>query len=137
MPTLLYPIFIGGISAYLAKKQGRNPIPWFCIGAFSPICSLLLLFALPIAGYFLKKKLLKPMKRGKPQDKDSGTVTIDIPPFPGLQVPKEATKKLWYFLDKDNQTMGPMSFALLYQKWKEGQVFATIMVILYQNNHYK
>ncbi len=130
MPTL-YLILIGGISAYFANKQGRNPLIWFAVGCFLPSCTLILLFILPIIGYFFKRKLLKTMGQSKNKPKppqEDGTVTIDIPLFPDLQVSKDATKKLWYFLDSENKTVGPMSFVAFYQKWKNGTILGKTFV---------
>lgn len=129
MPTL-YLILIGGVTAYFAKRQGRNPLIWFAIGCFLPSFSLALLFILPIIGYFFKRKFVKTLNKAarSKKSKENDPLTINVPPFPDLNPSEEAIKKLWYFLDQENQTVGPMSFFAFYQKWKEGKIASKTFV---------
>ena len=55
-------------------------------------------------------------------------MTLDITPSFDLEIEPSALKKLWYFLDKENKTIGPISFQLFYQKWQEGRILASTHV---------
>lgn len=130
MPPIVYSLLAGAISAAIALKQKKNPFIWFGIGMLiGPIGCVILFFALPILGRFMLKRALK--KAGQPttaKNKANEPVTFDVTPSFDLEVEPSALKKLWYFLDAENKTVGPISFQFFYQRWKEGRILASTHV---------
>lgn len=88
---VLFWVFIGFLTSKLAKKRGRNPNAWFCIGLFLGLLGLLLLFILP-APHARKRKNQKPY----------------IPPQ--LKRESDAWIKMWYYLDLNHKQKGPIEF---------------------------
>ncbi|MBM3191285.1 MAG: DUF4339 domain-containing protein [Chlamydiae bacterium] len=99
---LLIPYFlcIGALTAYLAHhKRGRSPLWWFFLGFFFGLMALLTLYLLP------KKTPETPAEQLPPEKP-----TI-LPPM---------TNRLWYFLDNQDNPVGPMSFSALKNKYTQG-----------------
>lgn len=92
-------VVIGGVSAYLAYKRGRNPYAWFAIGFFFGIFGIFAIF------FASGKKKPIPIPKLEP------VLTIQGP-----------TDKFWYYLDPLNQQQGPMSRDAITIAWKEGKV---------------
>jgi hypothetical protein len=95
MGNLLCLFAIGFVGAYVAKKRKLNPFFWFGICAFFGLIPLLIFIFLP---RFLKK----PKANTPPPVKAA-------PPLP---FPAET---IWYYLDENEQQMGPMSFVKLQE----------------------
>ena len=106
--ALLAGAFSGIITAYIAHRKERNPLPWFFVGFIFGLIGLLFFFFLPRA-----KKKETPITLQK------------IGPQPYLFGPAD---KFWYFLDKDHAQVGPMSYSALSDHWKKGSIHPTTFV---------
>jgi hypothetical protein len=95
--ALLIGTFIGLAAAYVAHRKKRNPYLWFFVGFFFGLFGLFFFIFLP------QKK--KTPKKTAPQPFISGP-----------------SDKFWYFLDKSNEQVGPMSYIALSKHWKEGEI---------------
>ncbi|MBI5273176.1 MAG: DUF4339 domain-containing protein [Chlamydiia bacterium] len=93
---------MGLLGAYLAHRRGRNPYAWFCIGFFFGLLGAMFIFFAPAH----KKTALQ------------GESKSSIPSFI-LQGP---TDKFWYYVDKAEQQIGPMSFEALRSAWGQGKI---------------
>ena len=100
---------MGSITAYLAKKRGKNPYIWFGIGMFLGVLGMLILFFMPNK----KKSVQAPTEPIKDDE-----ITIDVTP----EVKPSELEKFWYYLTKGNEQHGPMSFDALKRAFKEGLV---------------
>jgi len=108
LSSLIMWLFFGGFSAYLARRQGKNPFLWFFLGMFFGLFGLVFLLFSP-----------KPAKaRRRAQRQKEEPTTIDITP----KVDPSHKNKFWYYLDPENRQNGPMSFDALVRDWKEGKV---------------
>ena len=105
---LFFWIATGGLSAYLAKKRGKNPYLWFGIGMFLGVLGLFFLLFMPKQ----KKKV--------PEPKKEEGVTIDVTP--------SFKEKFWYYLGEGNAQEGPISFDALKRAFHEGKVSDTTYV---------
>ncbi|MDN3506913.1 MAG: DUF4339 domain-containing protein [Simkaniaceae bacterium] len=103
MPSPLLYIAFGALSAYFARKRGKDPFLWFFLGMLFGVFGLLFLFFDPKA---------KRAKKG-PKSQDPNTIDI-LPAFD----PKH-NEKFWYYLDGQNRQHGPMSFDAIYRLYKE------------------
>lgn len=92
---------IGVLSAYLARKRGRNPYAWFSIGFLFGIFGIFAIF------FASAKKKPSPISTTKSE------------PVFTIQGPID---KFWYYLDPTHQQQGPMSRDALSAAWKEGKV---------------
>lgn len=115
-------ILSGLLIAIYAGYTRKNPVVWFLLGFFSPWISLILLCILPLLRKFLRPRVIVSSRAPSGSKATENPVTFEIPPSFSLHASPEDAAKLWYFLDEDNQTLGPMSFQSLYQKWKSGIV---------------
>ncbi len=124
MWPFFYTLAFGLTGAYCAKKMKKNPYIWFAIGCLCKGYTLVFIFLLPLLTglslYLLRKKIFKALK--SPTSSEDSLTTIDIPPSIELNVDPIAEKKLWYYLNTDSQSIGPMSFQAFYRSWKEGKI---------------
>lgn len=99
-PLMLVSAFLmGGISAYLAYKRGKNPYLWFVLGFLFGIFGIFAIFFTSAP-----KKTLEQM-----------------PPQPILKI-DGPSDKFWYYLDPAHQSQGPMSRDALTAAWKTGKI---------------
>ncbi len=117
---ILYLIIAGG-TAYYAQTKGKNPYLWFAIALLLGIFAPIILFVLT----------LFPNKEKDPQQPPSWP--MEIMPIPEAQLKSEAPiqtelpkkiddSRLWYYLDKNHQQMGPVSIIGLREEWNRGLV---------------
>jgi hypothetical protein len=127
--TILMCIAIAGACSYYAKKQGRNPYVWFLIGLIFGIFGLFLLFLIPMVKYYLQKRLLKRKQAAPQPSSQEKTITIDSA-ISTMDIHTEGhyLEKLWYYLDKENNQFGPMSYTAFKQAWKEGKIHSSTYV---------
>lgn len=117
--SLLFQFVIGCLTAYYAKRQGRNPYLWFMIGFLFGIFAPLVLFYLS----FIKNT-------GDTNGMPGMTVSNPDPELeksPELhskdeQKLREEEEKLWFYLDQSHQQMGPVSIIALRELWNRGQL---------------
>ena len=111
----------GLTGACCAKKLKKNPYLWFALGCVWKIYALLFILLPTFVGilslFFLKKKVTKGPSFGASATEE---VTIEVSPYGDLNVSPQMEKTLWYYLDSDGKTMGPMSFPAFYQARKNG-----------------
>jgi hypothetical protein len=115
----LYFIMAGLVCSCVAKKQNKNPYIWFGVGCLAPICGVLFLLLIP---------MFKKYFRSKTHKKQDRVVTLEVTPICELNPEAGSLNKLWYFLDAENITVGPMSFPVFKQKWKEGKILPTTLI---------
>ncbi len=96
---------IGALSAYLARKRGRNPYLWFAVGFLFGIFGI---FAIFFASGKKKEEAAAPKE-----------------PVFSIQGPKD---KFWYYLDPANQQLGPMSHDAVTAAWHEGKIHMGTLV---------
>ncbi len=104
--SLIILFAMGIYAASIAHKHKKNPYLWFILGFYFGILSLVLL-------YFLIRK-----KKSKKK------TIIKKPPSPieKFFLNNLSLNKLWYHLDNNNNTLGPISSMKLYEEWKKGTI---------------
>jgi hypothetical protein len=105
----IFAAITGVLSAYLARRGGRNPGKWLCIGAILGFFGVLPIFFLP-----KWTKTSKSQAKAEPKPK---VFYIDGP-----------TDKLWYYLDPAHAQSGPMSLTAITAAWKEGKITPTTYI---------
>lgn len=113
-PHPLALLAIGAVSAFLAKKRGKNPFLWFFLGMLFGIFGLIFLF------------FSQPTKahRAPAEGLKSDPNTIDITP----NVSADAKKTFWYYLGAENAQKGPMSFEGILREFREGLISRDTLV---------
>lgn len=102
---VLIALCMGSVCAKQAKRKGRNPTVWFFIGALFGLMGLLILFfQSPI-----EKEQLPPPR-----------------PLPSKE--DRYKQKLWYYLDKQDQQIGPMSYSVLESSFLEEKINSETLV---------
>lgn len=96
--VLVFLLFLGILSSYVAKKRGRDPLIWFAITFFLGLLAMALLFILP------------KVKKAEPQRTTSKPV---------LARRSDAWLKMWYYLDGHHASQGPFEFPEFIKKLKE------------------
>jgi hypothetical protein len=81
---VLFWIFFGFWSSYLAKKKERNPTLWFGLGILLGVVGVILIAILPKP---VKKMLRRP---------------VVVEPMKELPLPK-----IWFYLDRERKAQGP------------------------------
>ena len=99
---LILGALVGLVSAWMARRRNKNPIPWFFVGFFLGFYGLLLFY----------------LYRNNQQKKRTAPSTKPVPQ-PYLAGP---TDKFWYYLDPDNRQVGPMSHSAITNEWKQGKI---------------
>lgn len=95
-------LLFGGASSYFAGQRGRDPFAWFLIGMLLGILGLLLLFLLP------------------PLNKEEEASPVEIP----KEEAEDSSYRLksWYYLDENNEQVGPASFNQLKKAGQAGKI---------------
>lgn len=118
--SLIFLILIAGLTAYYAGRKGRNPVLWFIIGILLGIFAPLILMLLPVVKDQNANKELPTMTILNP---DSSLHQMPQPPLTESELKRQAEEdKLWYYLDKNHQQVGPVSFIALRELWNRGQL---------------
>lgn len=124
MWPFLYTLVFGLTGAYYAKRLKKNPYIWFAIGCLCKIYTLLFIFLIPaiarLSLYLLKRKIFKTLK--KPTFTTNDPTTIDVPAHEELAIDALSAEKLWYYLNGEGESVGPMSFQAFYRDWKKGKI---------------
>jgi GYF domain 2 len=99
--TLLISLITGSICAWQAKKSGKDGLKWFLIGAVFGLFGLYFLYLAP--------------KKKKVEDQEQP---------PAKEPPKELpfAGKFWYYLDEEEQQIGPMSFEALKSALNQNKI---------------
>ncbi len=100
MEKFICIIAMGCAGAYIAKKRKLNPFLWFAVCSMLGLLAILTLIFLP---FFMKKFKKKATLSKK---------AVSTPLFP--------LETIWYYLDEDEEQIGPMSFARLLEVKKDG-----------------
>jgi hypothetical protein len=124
---ILMMLLFGGLTAYLAKGRGRNPVVWFMIGFFFGIFALLFLFIFPSV------KDGRTVSFGRqPSPKDPTTIETVATEVASPNITPEDTTtiqdKNWFYLDSHNKQYGPMPFSELKAKWQQGNTTSNTYV---------
>ena len=104
----------GALTSYVSHTKGRNSTLWFLIGIFLGWIGLLVAFLLPPA------EATDPAKSSK--------VGVQTLPVVSEPVPEPLAEKPWYYLDKEHKQYGPVSFLLLHELWKKGELIEESLV---------
>jgi GYF domain 2 len=104
--TLL--LFFSFLSAYIAKRRGRDPVAWFMIGV------LLGIFA-PILLMILKPLDSKARDVEKNEDVQLGQMIEEDAPSPNLS-------KDWFYMDSAYLQQGPVNFLALKTLWEDKNI---------------
>lgn len=100
------------LSAYIAKRRGRDPIAWFMIGILLGIFSPILLL------------ILKPLKPGQELEEETEeNEDIKLAPQPSqAALERSYSDKEWFYLDQSRQQQGPVYFNALRSLWAEQKI---------------
>ncbi len=109
-------VIIGLISAFVAKRKGKNPLLWFAIGTFFSLLGLILLLLLPKNKDDDDKSTLAPVhsmnsEGGAPAEEESYSE-----PTPTAKRIKSDPSFQWYYVfesDSSAEVRGPMTIDLL------------------------
>lgn len=96
---------IGYLCSRIAQNRGRNPTIWFALGAILGLIAVIVLYILPPKVATAPAVILP----GKQDNTPSYT--------PSEEVATRPPEALWYYLDKENNQYGPMSFNALKSAW--------------------
>lgn len=99
--VLLLSFIIALSGAYLAKKHNRKPLFWF-----------LMTFLFGVFGLFTLYILIFYKAKKKKTQNTNGKVKILTLPF----------NYLWYYLNHENQTVGPISSPKLLEEYQKGTI---------------
>jgi hypothetical protein len=122
MWPFLYTALCGITAFHIAKRQRRNPYFWGALGCVLKMYAfLILLVIIPflsiLLGVIIRKKLRAQGSFTRKAPADDNVICLS-------ELDASVLHKVWYYLDSNNQTQGPISGQLLLKKWKEGTILA-------------
>lgn len=117
---VLLALLFGTLCADQAKKRGRHPIVWFCLGAFFNLFALIALFILPSStdGFMSREGESKKTPASLPDQ----TAAAQIP-YLG-----DPRCRQWFFLDSAKAPQGPVAYRNLHSAWDKKQLSAESFV---------
>lgn len=101
-------LLMGGASAFIAQKRGRDPLVWFIIGTLLGLLSVVLLYILPAI-----------TKKAEPQYENiaGGSLPLESDL---VGISRQYSNTEWYYLDRDHKQQGPVPFTALQTLWGDG-----------------
>lgn len=108
-------VLIGGITSHYAQQRGRGPIAWFMLGLLFGLFALLALFMMPSLAQDSEEQSI---------NQDSGILLSSIKEV--SDNPYENTE--WYYVNKEHEQQGPVSYHQLLELWNMYQVDLTTYV---------
>lgn len=94
-------LLVGTANAYYANQRGRDPFAWFIIGMLLGFIGLIILALLPA----IENK------------EDVHEMDELLPESPQDYVRDHYESKEWFYLDKNRNQVGPVSFLTLKRVW--------------------
>lgn len=123
--SFIVSTFCAFAAAHFAEKKGRSNLGWFILGFTFAIFALVVLYFLPP----LKEEKLINEEREKEnlneeeivlESSNTEAVSSSLPlPF---ETQPDLVNQLWFYLDKDHQQIGPVSFIALKEEWRQGLI---------------
>ena len=96
--VILFWVFFGLLSSYLAKKGGKRQLPWFFIGLILGIFGVILISILLLKEKFTKRKHQAPVQ---------------------IERRSDVWMKMWYYQEPASKLQkGPMEFPDLAKQWR-------------------
>lgn len=117
--SLALLVFFGAISAYLAKKRGRDPVAWYVMGM------LLGIFA-PLILLILKPLIPSDAAPSPTTPEENENYKLAQVNFSNLI--RDYSSKEWFYLGIDCTPQGPYAFDALKSHWQEGKIAARTFV---------
>lgn len=117
--TAVFLLIVGSFTAYYANQKGRNPSLWFFIG-------IMISFFAPLILWFLPS-----IKNDSDVAVGPSMTVLNPDPFPTQKKEKSGEEEgrspdeenhLWYYLDEDDEQMGPVSLLALRELWNRGEL---------------
>ncbi len=134
--NILILTLIGGVTAFLARERGRDPIFWFFIGILFSVFGLITLLVMPDLSKEANKedKDLKDMTTNKQENllpKNSPATPLPLPPASPLEKPPFPTplsEDQWFYMDYHWEMSGPWTLTEFAEHWRRGEMPAETMV---------
>jgi hypothetical protein len=111
-------ITTGLLTAFLARRKGKNPYLWFTIGTLMGVLGLLFLF-------------IYTHKKGKQKIYIPKTKKTIKKPLSDIELffhKNAINNRLWYYLDKEHTQNGPVSLTWLNNHWQKGHINSSTYV---------
>jgi len=115
---LFLQINFGFICALIAQKKSRNPYAWFLFGLFFSFLALIALLILP------------PLDTKETKKENNLELTENLKEIQELEtteqneeeLPSDVANKLWYYLDENDNRLGPMTIKALINDWDDKKI---------------
>lgn len=114
---LLLALLFGALCADQAKKRGRHPIVWFCLGALFNLFALVALFILPS----MVPSELEGSAAALATSSGASAQLLDAEKLPLEGDPR---CRQWFFLDHTRAQQGPVAFRNLHSAWDKKELSA-------------
>jgi len=118
--NIILALLIGCLSAYVAKKRGRDTTLWFVLGAFFQFLALIVLLLLPPTASQEGQNKQNAEDKGPDLAKKDETLTKV---YAGVaQIAEKIPEKSWFYLDKEHKQYGPVPLSSLKELLKGEQL---------------
>jgi len=117
---------MGLVCARTARSRGRNMAVWFMLGVLFSFVALLVLWILP--------------SKAEPKSTDAQVAPVTITgTLSDSQTPSNleslstknasaVNKTYWHYINSKKETLGPISFSSLQEKWHAGEISSSTYV---------
>jgi hypothetical protein len=124
--NIVLALLIGCLSAYVAKKRGRDTTLWFVLGVFFQFLALIVLLLLPSAAA-QEEAAKKRNNQSNADNENIGIKKLNLNPksIATIDVEPKVVEKEWFYLDAEHKQYGPYSLQALKELWKGGQKLAS------------
>ncbi len=116
IPSIVGGVIFGFLCSRQAKKKNKNSLLWFQLGFLFGAVALIAFFLLGLKEKANSQKLVKEAATA------SASSNAEIPP--PLEDKRNTTldKREWYYLDKENKQVGPITFDLLKKEHSDNKI---------------
>lgn len=123
---LLVALIFAALCADQAKKRGRNPMVWFCLGALFNLLALVAVWLLPSYAELEEgtenNRDSRQSLSSSVSEKSETNLSSDQP-YMG-----DPRCRQWFFLEGSGVTQGPVAFRNIHTAWDKKQLSAESLV---------
>lgn len=120
-------LVMGLVCARVARSRGRSIGVWFVLGVLFSFIALLALWILPSKVNTGDQSLSTQKPSDAPQVSTvaitaPGNSTLSIQDTPSTKSTSNASSTYWHYINSKKETLGPLSFSSLQEKWHAGEI---------------
>lgn len=114
--TVCVLVLVGAITAFLAHRRGRNPLPWFVLGVALGVLAIAILYLWPSPQTAQQRQAVAAAPQPQPAPAQPALMEASA------SLHDEPKDTLWFYLDRNDEQQGPVSVPELERLWRQKDV---------------